>query len=164
MGEGIDVSRVTIFNIVDFRYIENSARISNSVVSLHNYQGDALKTYRIGDATGIEAFDINFAGEIGVLITNAPTPAPTNTPTRIPTFDATLIWRVRVQLEGRNFLHMREVEVYDQNGVNRALNKPASQSSTYTYDYNGKTVTVDASYAVDGNWETSSHTNADNGK
>ena len=42
---------------------------------------------------------------------------------------------------------MREVEVYDQNGVNKALNKPASQSSAYTYDYNGKTVTVDAAVA-----------------
>ncbi len=156
------MARVTIFNLPDDDI--NLGRLSNSVVSLLNYQGGSLKTYRIEDALNMPVFDINFAGEIGVLITNAPTPAPTNTPTRIPTFDATLIWRVRVQLEGRNFLHIREVEVYDQNGVNRALNKPASQSSTYTYDYNGKTVTVDASYAVDGNWETNSHTNADNGK
>jgi hypothetical protein len=39
--------------------------------------------------------------------------------------------KVRVQLEGRNHLHMREVEVFDTSGVNRALNKPATQSSTY---------------------------------
>jgi hypothetical protein len=65
-----------------------------------------------------------------------------------------------VQLEGRNFLHLREVEVYDQSGINRALNKPAAQSSTYTYG----DITIDARYAVDGSLETNSHTNQDNGK
>jgi hypothetical protein len=40
--------------------------------------------------------------------------------------------KVRVQLEGQNFLHLREVEVWDQNGTNVALNKTATQSSTYS--------------------------------
>jgi hypothetical protein len=44
----------------------------------------------------------------------------------------TLARKVRVQLEGQNFLHMREVEVWDQNGTNVALNKTATQSSTYS--------------------------------
>jgi hypothetical protein len=42
--------------------------------------------------------------------------------------------KVRVQLGGANwnYLHLREVEVWDQNGINRALNKNATQSSTMT--------------------------------
>ena len=38
-----------------------------------------------------------------------------------------------MQLEGRNYLHMREVQVFDTSGVNRAFNKPASQSSTWIF-------------------------------
>ncbi len=47
-----------------------SNRLSNSVVSLLNYQGTTLKTYRIGYARDTNVFDVNFAGESGVLITN----------------------------------------------------------------------------------------------
>jgi hypothetical protein len=39
--------------------------------------------------------------------------------------------RVRVQLAGTNYLNMNEVQVIDLNGVNVALNKPATQSSTF---------------------------------
>ena len=162
MGDGVAVSRVIIHNWNDgdpWHASLVSSRLSNSVVSLLNYQGRALKTYRIGDATSIPVFGINFAGERGVLITNAPTLAPTNTPTRIPTFDATLVWRVRVQLEGRNYLHLREVEMFDQNGVNRALNKPTSQSSDMLFDVHGP-----SSRAVDGTLDTFSHTDYDYGK
>jgi hypothetical protein len=38
---------------------------------------------------------------------------------------------VRVQLAGTNYLNMDEVQVIDLNGVNVALNKPATQSSTF---------------------------------
>ena len=152
------MSRVTIYNPNngDASWASLvSGRLSNSVVSLLNYQGNVLKSYRIGDATDIPLFDINFAGDTGFLITNAPTPAPTNTPTGIPTIDATLVWRVRVQLDGRNYLHLREVEVFDQNGVNRALNKPATQSSLDGGE---------ATWAVDGNLSTISHSGNDHGK
>ena len=116
---GVSVSRVVIYN-----RIEQPGRLSNSVVSLINYQGTTLETYRIGDATNIPVFDINFE---------------------------TLVRKVRVQLDGRNFLHMREVQVYDTSGVNRALNKPAIQSSTFA-------VGDPASKAVNGNLNDFSHT------
>ena len=57
---------------------------------------------------------------------------------------------VRVHLEGTIFLHMREVQVYDMSGVNRALNKLATQSSTYSGE--------EASKAVNGNLNDWSHT------
>ena len=41
------------------------------------------------------------------------------------------IHNVRVQLMGTNYLHMREVQVFDTSGVNRALNKLATQSSSW---------------------------------
>jgi len=136
LGEGIAVASVQIYNRDDGDAGHASAvssRLSNSVISLRNHQGTTLKTYRIGVATNIPVFDIIFAGINGVLITKAPTPAPTNAPTGIPTFDATLVWRVRVQLEGSGVLNMREVQVYDMSNVNRALGKHATQSSTYLW-------------------------------
>jgi hypothetical protein len=38
--------------------------------------------------------------------------------------------KLRVQLEGTNYLHMREIQVFDKNGLNVALNKVATQSGT----------------------------------
>jgi hypothetical protein len=52
-----------------------------------------------------------------------------------------------VQLEGTGYLHMSEVQVFDQNGLNLALNKPATQSSTNSYPAN---VPRPASNAVNG--------------
>jgi hypothetical protein len=48
-----------------------------------------------------------------------------------------------VQLLGSTWLQLREVEVFDQNGVNVALNKIAAQSSLYMSH-------TPASKAVDG--------------
>ena len=42
-----------------------STRLSNSVVSLRNYQGATLKTWTIGDATNIPVFDVNFELYLG---------------------------------------------------------------------------------------------------
>ena len=66
-----------------------------------------------------------------------------------------LVHKIRVQLEGKNNLHMREVEVFDTSGINRALNKPASQSSTAAGE--------EASKAVNGALNDLSHTNNDAG-
>ena len=126
-GEGVAVSRVTIFNRNDGDANHAaivSARLSNSEVSLLNYQGTTLMSYSIGDATDIPVFEIS---ESGFLITNAPTPAPTAS----PIVDATLVHKVRIKRSGSGYLHVREVQVYDYNNVNRALHKPTSQSSTY---------------------------------
>ena len=170
------MSRVTIFNWNDGDPAHAalvSSRLSNSVVSLLNYDGTTLKTYNIGDATDVPSFDISFVSQSGILITNAPTNAPTDTPTATPTFvptqppsefpttnnptfDPTLVHRVRIQLEGRNYLHLREVQVIDYNDVNVALNKVASQSSTYP-GY------LPESAAVDGNMTDFSHTYKEQG-
>jgi hypothetical protein len=65
-----------------------------------------------------------------------------------------------VQLDGTNYLHMREVQVFDTSGVNCALNKAASQSSTYMLHYWGSDP---ASKAVNGVLYDYSHTNNDAG-
>ena len=62
------MSRVVIYNRNDGDASHASAvsgRLSNSVVSLINYQGNTLKTYRIGDATNVPVVDINFDSYIG---------------------------------------------------------------------------------------------------
>lgn len=51
-----------------------------------------------------------------------------------------------MQLLGEEILNLREVKVFDQNGVNVALNKAATQSSTYV----GYNANWDAANAVDG--------------
>ena len=65
--------------------------------------------------------------------------------------------KVRVQLEGSQYLHMSEVQVFDQNGSNVALNKPATQSST-------ETGSTSASNAANGILTDHSHTHLDQGK
>ena len=64
--------------------------------------------------------------------------------------------KVRVQLEGSNYVHMSEMQVFDKNGINVALNKVATQSSTITG--------YPASNAVNGNLEDFSHTDNEIGK
>ncbi len=73
---------------------------------------------------------------------------------------ATLVHKVRIELEGQNHLHMREVQVFDQNNVNRALNKTATQSST-AIDCG---VNKPASNALNGNLMDISHTMFESGK
>ncbi len=75
------------------------------------------------------------------------------------TIDATLVWRVRVQLDGRNYLQLGEVEVFDQNGHNRALNKLATQSSDMWFHGHGP-----LARAVDGRLDTISHFDINDGK
>ena len=276
MGEGVAVSRVVIYNRNDgdAAHVSHlSARLSHSVVSLINYQGNTLKTYSIGDATNVPVFDIIFAPPNSYLgcyaenqntnrilpykaanlnpngaiqcpalckaagyklagtqysdqcwcgdslngaqpisnnecnmqclgnaaemcggpyrnsvyttgltasptyspttfkptaspttasptasptyspTTSKPTSSPTSIPTASPSKNAALVHKVRVQLLGTNYLHMREVQVFDTSGVNRALNKPATQSS----------FSSPASNAVNGNLNDMSHTNIDAG-
>jgi hypothetical protein len=71
-----------------------------------------------------------------------------------------LVHKVRVQLDGTNHLHLREVQVFDTSGVNRALNKPATQSSTYDGHHWGPDP---ASKAVNGNLNDFSSTKNDVG-
>ena len=87
--------------------------------------------------------------------TSKPTAKPTVIPTASPSKNAALVHKVRVQLEGTIFLHMREVQVYDMNGVNHALNKLATQSSTESGE--------EASKAVNGNLNDWSHTHYSTG-
>ena len=56
-----------------------------------------------------------------------------------------------------NYIYLREVEVFNNEGVNVALGKTASQSSTLKDDG----ISRIASLAVDGNRNTFSHTNND---
>jgi hypothetical protein len=65
--------------------------------------------------------------------------------------------KVRIQIDRTEFLHMRDVQVFDYNNVNRALNKNAIQSSNYDSG-------MPASNSVDGNLGSYSHTKADNRK
>ena len=212
-GEGVAVSRVTIFNRNDGDANHAaivSAHLSNSEVSLLNYQGNTLKTYRIWDATDIPVFDINFDSTITTYcgnnactqavwdtkidVTDGQHPlsngcggritylqnqgytlpvACTKVASEFPAIcvcatsngDATLVRHVRVQLKGTNFLSLREVEVFDRNEINRALFKPATQSSTFYW--NGVSPRS-ASIAVDGIINTDpadvTHTLSDAGK
>jgi hypothetical protein len=65
--------------------------------------------------------------------------------------------KVRVDLGRKELLVMREVQVFDYNNINRASGKPATQSTLY----NGGNP---ASNAVDGNFDSVSHTDNNIGK
>jgi hypothetical protein len=57
LGEGVAVSWVVIYNRIDCC----SERLSNSVVSLINYQGNTIKTYRIGSAAGEDVINLHIS-------------------------------------------------------------------------------------------------------
>ena len=71
------------------------------------------------------------------------------------------IRKVRVQLEETYHLDIGELQVFDHNGFNVALNKKATQSSTLPVTGGGLGL---ASYAVNGNLADFSHTNSEAGK
>jgi hypothetical protein len=66
-----------------------------------------------------------------------------------------------VQLLGQAILHLREVEVFNEMGGNVALNKIATQSSTYGTNTASKAVDGDKSIAFE---YSTSHTNYERGK
>jgi len=63
------------------------------------------------------------------------------------------IRKVRIELTSSDFLHLREIEVFDMSGVNIAEGKPATQSSTQNSNEANE-----AGRAVDGDFSTSSWT------
>ena len=65
--------------------------------------------------------------------------------------------KVRVQLTGQNNLHLTEVMVYDRSGINVALNKPSTQSSSPYGQH-------EASKANNGNMDDYSKTQNDQGE
>jgi hypothetical protein len=97
MGEEVPVSSVKIYNG------DVPPRLTNSLVLLKDWHGRILKSYHIGDATGKAVFEFNknsFAFDV---------------------LGYARYVRVKQDDNAYNILHMREVQVFDQNGVNRAL-------------------------------------------
>jgi hypothetical protein len=65
--------------------------------------------------------------------------------------------KVKVQLEGKKHLHFAKVQVFDYADNSVALNRPATQSTE-------QSPSASAAKAVDGNVNTASHTNCEQGK
>ncbi len=61
--------------------------------------------------------------------------------------------KLRVQLEGTDNIALREVQVFNRNGVNVALNKTATQSSTEPAGSASKAVNGDLTDSSVTNWE-----------
>jgi len=83
LGEGVAVSRVSLFNRNDGDVAHAalvSNRLSNSCVILMNYQGTYLKQYCIEDATNLFMLDLNFAGNTNSASPIADTCVPYSSP------------------------------------------------------------------------------------
>ncbi len=122
----------------------------DSVSEIHHYGGRARKTeFHISNGAD-PTIHVSHDGFRSAL-TN-----PVVTKRSLQLVETELLARkIRVQLEGQNYLHMREVEVWDQNGINVALYKVATQSST---------AVESASKAVNGILTDMSHTSFESGK
>ena len=146
---GVAVTKVTIYNrkYWDNGNVKNPNMskmnpLSNSVVSLRNQLGTILYSYGIGDIS-----------QCPFIVVSVGKASTAGTPSTL------LVWRVRVQLDGQNYLNLSEVQVYDAyGGFNYAKNKPATQSSTYK-DYKD----YPASNAVNGIPTDFTNTNNDAG-
>jgi hypothetical protein len=147
LGQSTAVKKVIIYN----GNPNNWFRLSFSSVTLRDDANNILAVYEIGDASQLSQIDINAPGGFG-----------TDAPKFTSTYSRDLSYgvKVKIQLEGSNYLHMREVKVYDNRDVNVAQNRPATQSSNMTGPY----AAAVAGRAVDGNLTTISHTNIQTGK
>ena len=117
-----------------------------------NHNTNYLKLYSsVKDGTGNK-------DEYGQLINTQYLDDILNFQTSLPP----LTRRVRVDLGRKELLGMRELQVFNYNNTNKAQNKNATQSSTYSYrDSAGVVKKRDASYAVDGKFDTFSYTDRD---
>jgi hypothetical protein len=91
----------------------------------------------------VDGVSVHTGGQFGSLETKTIRACPTSE------LAAT---RVQVKLERQNYLHMREVQVFDGNNFNVALGKPSNQSSTWPG--------YPASNALNGNLTDMSHTSS----
>lgn len=94
------------------------ARANGAIVSLIDYKGHIFDTR-----------------DIGVVVIQEPQAPPTPidltfNPVPMGSY-LTLTKMVKIQLTGTDYLHLTEVQVFDEAGVNRALNKPTTMSSMY---------------------------------
>ena len=138
----VAVTKVTIYTRKNWGNGNMSMNpLSNSVVSLRNQLGTILYSYGIGDIS-----------QCPFIVVSVGKASTAGTPSTL------LVWRVRVELDGQNYLNLSEVHVYDAYGFNYAKNKPATQSSTYK-DYKD----YPASNAVNGILTDFTNTNNDAG-
>jgi hypothetical protein len=129
LPDGVAVQRITIFNRKDCC----KERLSRAAVSLLDANRRTIGVYHLPDMTNVHSKTIEIF-EFGL-----------NHDVR----------KVKIQSQRTVFLHMAEVQVY-AGSTNKAIGKPATQSSTYGNDGPGK--------AADGNQDTISHTNEEVGK
>ena len=137
MGSDKPVSRVIVYNRQTSGYC-CPYRLSHTTVSLIDEVGNVVGTYRIGDASNEIEIDAS-TFTLPVVV------------------DEVQVQKVKVELwSSSQSLLLGEVEVYDESNTNQAPGMTATQSSTYANLY--------ASLAIDGNPDTFSHTQWDQGK
>ena len=127
----VEVTKVTIY--IQNRLKNGMHPLSNSVVSLRNKLDTILYSYGIGDAKQCDLIEISVGKASTAGYSGEGFPSTLYPPSYYPS--RLLVWRVRVELAGTNFLNMNEVQVLDLNNFNVAVNKPAKQSSTYKDGY-----------------------------
>ncbi len=128
------VKNVKIFNR-DGSECDN--RLSWAIVSIIDSAGNTLSSYNVGDTNGKAEIDISVGFN--------------NVETSVVAWKPPLLTRqVRIELGNWGLLHVREVQVFDYNNVNRALRVGTSQSPTDP--------SYPSSNAVDGSLDTFSHT------
>ena len=94
------------------------ARANGAIVSLIDAKGGVFDTRDIGVVV-IESAE---APPAPIDVVFSPVPAGSY---------LSLAAKVKIQLQDTDYLHLSEVQVFDEVGVNRALNKPSTMSSLY---------------------------------
>ena len=94
------------------------ARANGAIVSLIGAKGGVFDTRDIGVVV-IESAE---APPVPIDLIFSPVPAGSY---------LSLALKVKIQLQDTDYLHLSEVQVFDEVGVNRALNKPSTMSSVY---------------------------------
>ena len=170
LGELVPIEKVTIIN----RWCDSPSdepgclcHLSNATLSLLDESEMDVESQMIGDTCGVIELNYNFCEEVTEPPTESPTTMlPTLSPSFSPTLEVTApdnlvclshpgARYIKIEQTTVEQLSMFEVEVISS-GMNVALGKPADQSSTLVDD-----IARLASYAVDGDLTTYSHTDCD---
>ena len=127
--------------------LQCEARINGAIISLIDARGKVFDTRDVGVA--VEAGGRRSLGVTRRLQTETAIP---HLPIQLPFVGVpmgsylSVATKVKIQLSNTDYLHLSEVQVFDQSGVNRALNKPTTMSSIY----DSSTSDESSGMAVDG--------------
>ena len=179
LGCLMPIERVIIFNsCCDNECEDCQCKLSNATLSLLGEEEELVNSQIIGDTCGVDELVYNFCEAVTEIPSTSPSSSPTELPTTMsptlsPSYSPTLEVTAPDNIACINHPEARYVKIMQDitdeqlelvevhvisGGLNVAHGKLANQASTFVDD---NSIPWIASFAIDGNMTTCSHTDCD---